>query len=162
MSVESSVVSFVERIGKDIMHGLSDAAIITQKIQPVANFVGSIIDTIEPGLAPAVTSILAVSTYVEGQFAAAGNATGTGPQKLAVVTTMVGNVVGAGLTAAGKASDAASVQAFISKIVNLGKSDPALWQELLTMLSQAPAAAAVTPPPGLSAAVASAAAAAHS
>lgn len=157
MSLETalgSAVSFVEKIGTDIMHDLGDAATIVAKVQPVANFVGTIISAVDPPLAPAVQAILGVSSYVEGQFAAAGNATGTGEQKLSIVTSMIGNVVANGLTAAGKASDATSVQAFISDIVNIGKDDPNIWQELLAMLGQ-PGAPVPT-------AAAAAAAAAHS
>jgi hypothetical protein len=160
MSIETalgSAVSFVEKIGTDIMHGLTDASAIVAKVQPVANFVGTIISAVDPALAPAVTAILGVSSYVEGQFAAAGNASGTGEQKLSIVTSMIGNVVANGLTAAGKASDAASVQAFISDIVNIGKDDPNIWQELLTMLGQSG-----TPVPTAASAAAAAASAAHS
>lgn len=138
-------ISFVERMGQDIMHELQNGAVVLQKVQPVANFVGNIIGTIEPGLAPAVKLVLGSATYVEGAFAAAGNATGSGAHKLDVVTTMTGDTVAYFLNQAGKASDAASVQDFISKIVNIGKNDANIWAELQLALGQsAPITSATT------------------
>lgn len=153
----NTAVSFVEKIGKDIMHVLQDGAAVVAKVQPVANFVGNIVATVDPELAPAVKLVLTAATYVEGQFAAAGQASGTGEQKAQIVEGMTGDTIAYFLKLAGKANDAAAVQAFISKIVDLGKNDPAIWEELLTMLGQSAPAV-----PSLGLAAAAAAAASHS
>lgn len=151
-SIVSGAISFVEKIGQEIMHGLSDAAVITQKVQPVANFVGSIISAVDPELAPAVKLVLSTTSYIEGQFAAAGNATGTGSQKMSTVTALIGDTVAHFLTQAGKSATAQDVEDFISKIVNIGKDDPNIWQELLAMLGQTSSTPVTSAPAAVAAA----------
>jgi hypothetical protein len=140
-NIFTSTLSFVERMGKDGLTGIKDIALFGQKVQPVANFIGSVIALADPLLAPVVTTVLSTASYVEGQFAAAGAATGTGAQKLSTVTTLIGPLVSSGLKAAGKPNAAADVNSFISGVVNLGKNDPNIWQELEALLGNPPAAA---------------------
>ena len=146
-SMLGSTLSFVERMGQDAIHGIADIATFAQKAQPVANFVGRIFSVLEPQFAPIVSAVLITASYVEGQFAAAGKATGTGTQKLATVATLLGPLVTATLAAAGKPAAAADVNAFISNIVNLGKNNPNLWAQLEALLGQP-----VTQAPALTAA----------
>jgi hypothetical protein len=149
-SLISSSMSFVERLGTDAMKGIKDVAGFAAKAQPVANFIGGIISVLEPQLAPVVSTVLITASYVEGQFAAAGNATGSGTQKLATVSALLGPLVVSTLTAAKKPAAAADVDAFISNVVNLGKNNPNLWAQLEMLLgqpvTQAPAIANIAAP----------------
>lgn len=135
-SAIKSTLSFVERIGSSIVGGIEKVDVVAEKIQPTVNFIGSIIKTVDPEAAPVVTAVLGMASYVEGQFATAGAATGTGTQKLAIVTAALGPLVTQTLAAAGKPNAAADVSAYISNIVNLGKNDPNLWAQLEALLNQ--------------------------
>jgi hypothetical protein len=149
-------------MGKDALVGIKDIAAFGQKVQPVASFIGSVISLADPLLAPAVTTVLSTASFVEGQFNAAGQATGTGEQKLATVVTLIGPLVASTLKAAGKPNAASDVNSFISGVVNLGKNDPNIWQQLETLLAAngttpvpaaTPAAAHLQPVAATSAAV---------
>ena len=149
-NVFTSALSFVERIGQDTMHLIQDGVAFAAKAQPVANFIGSAVSIFEPALAPIVSTVLSTASYVEAQFAAAGNATGTGAQKFAIVSSLLGPLITQALQALGKPSAATDVTNVINGIVNLGKNDPNIWQELETLLGNPPAAAATTATVGAS------------
>lgn len=91
--MSNAFVSLMDKIGHDIMIAWGDVV----KYLPAA---ASLAALIFPAQAAAITGVVnsvdliqqAVAT-VEQKFAAAGNPTGTGPQKLAQVLTMVSPTV---------------------------------------------------------------------
>jgi hypothetical protein len=110
-------ISIMDKIGADIKVAWSDVV----KYLPAA---ASLAALIFPAQAAAITGVVssvdliqqAVAT-VEQKFAAAGNPTGTGPEKLAQVISLVSPTVTQLLTAEGLNYNAAQVTNIVNAVV---------------------------------------------
>jgi len=107
----SKFVSFLETVGKDFT-----------KFLPAAETAMAIF---EPALSPMFNMTVNAVVTAEQSFAAAGKQTGTGTQKLAAVVGVAGPLIAQGLADAGKASDTASVENYVSSVVTILNSVPA-------------------------------------
>ncbi len=121
-----SFIGVLEAIGKDFAKGLKWAV---QYSLPVERLVALLF----PAAAPAVTAIAAATTLiqnavllVEQKYAASGEQTGTGAQKLGEVMTLAGDAVAALLGHAGIAATPDYVQSLISAVVAVLNVQPAM------------------------------------
>lgn len=105
-------VSFLEKVGKDVEKGLFYV------LKPAA-VAASIID---PAAAPLINMVYQAVLTAEQNFA---GITGSGPQKLAAVTSIVGNLIQQTLSAAGKSATAQDVQNVINGVVSVLSTIPA-------------------------------------
>lgn len=96
-----------------------------------------------PGAGPIITAVAGSITVVEQKFAAMGQQTGTGPQKLAEVTAIVGPMVEQMFTVAGQTADAAAVTKYINDIVAILNDSPVPSQ--LLQISPIPVNISATP-----------------
>lgn len=114
-----SFTAVLDTIGKDFAKGLKWA---TTYAVPAEKLVALLF----PAAAPAATTLANATTLiqnavleVEQKFAASGQQSGTGTQKLAEVMTLAGDAVSSLLTQAGIETSAAYVQSLVSAVVGI-------------------------------------------
>lgn len=107
-------VSFLEKVGHDFKVGFDKV----EQFLPLASLI--------PGVGPIVSGVAGAIVTVEQKYAAMGQQTGTGAQKLAEVTAIFGPLVTEFLSVAGKTADAAAVTKYINDIVAVLNDQPAL------------------------------------
>ena len=110
-------IGILEAIGRGFERGLKWA--VTYAI-PVERLVAMLFPPAAPiatGIADATSLLQTAVLMVEQKYAAAGAQSGTGPQKLADVMTLVGPVVSRLLTQAGVTASTAYVQSLVSAVV---------------------------------------------
>lgn len=114
-----SFVSWLDAVGHDFKVGLD-------KILPWAEGAGeTAVAIFAPQLGPTFNATVAAVASVEQKFAAMGQQTGSGAQKLAEVTTIVGPLISQSLTDAGKPASMQVVQGYINAIVAILNATPA-------------------------------------
>ena len=114
-----SFISFLDAVGKDFKIAL-DAVL------PWAKGAGSVaISIFDPAIAPLFNATLGVVAQTEQKFAAMGQQTGTGAQKLSDVITIMGPLIQQGFIAAGQDSTPAAVEKFINAAVAILNAAPA-------------------------------------
>jgi len=114
-----SFISVLDAIGHDFKTGLD-------KILPWATGAGQVaVDIFAPTLGPLFQSTVAAVANVEQKFAAMGQQTGTGVQKLAEAATIMGPMISQALTIAGKTADQAAVNGYINAVVAVLNAAPA-------------------------------------
>lgn len=109
-------VSVMERVGHDIKVAFLDVV----KYLPAAGVIAAAIFTTNPTAAGVVTSVELIRNavvLVEQKFAATGALTGTGPQKLAEVITLVGPAVTQLLAQEGMKVDQTQLTSIINAVV---------------------------------------------
>lgn len=109
-------VSVMERVGHDIKVAFLEVV----KYLPAAGVIAAAIFTTNPTAAGVVTSVELIRNavvLVEQKFAATGALTGTGPQKLAEVITLVGPAVTQLLTQEGMKVDQTQLTSIINAVV---------------------------------------------
>jgi hypothetical protein len=113
----SKFISIMDKIGEDIKVVWADVV----KYLPEAAGLATLLFPAEAagitGVVNSVSLIQQAITTVEQKFAATGNPTGTGPQKLAQVISMVGPTVTSLLTAEGLNYNSAQVTNIINAVV---------------------------------------------
>lgn len=119
-----SLGSFLSHIGADFKNGLKKLGPIIVGATKFAQAAAPEFAIFFPLLGPIFSSTVAVVASVEQKFAAMGQQSGTGPQKLADATTILGPLISQALVDAGQPGDIPSVQKYISAVVqflnNLG------------------------------------------
>lgn len=83
-----SFISVMKAIGHDINWLFHTKAFVVGE-----EVAGAVLDTIAPGAAPLIKLIVSQVTTTEANFAAIGQQTGTGVQKLAAVMSTSGNLI---------------------------------------------------------------------
>jgi hypothetical protein len=112
-------VSFLEAVGKDFEKGLNF-------VLPWAESAGEVaVSIFAPALGPLFNQTVAAVITAEQAAAAVGKQSGGLYPKLASVVTLMGPLIAQGLKVAGKASDEAAVEAYISSIVSILDAAPA-------------------------------------
>ena len=86
-------VSIMEKVGKDILVVFSDVVKYLPTVSALASLLFPGASATVSGVVNSVDLIQQAVVTVEQKFAAAGNVSGTGPQKLAQVISMVGPTV---------------------------------------------------------------------
>lgn len=112
-------VSFLETVGRDFKKGLDF-------ILPWAAGAGEVaVSLFAPSLGSLFNQTVNAVVTAEQAAAAIGKQTGSGAQKLASVVQLMGPLIATALADAGKASDTASVQAYINAVVTILNAAPA-------------------------------------
>lgn len=120
-----SIASFLQEVGADFKNGLAKIDPFVKKVVAIANVAEPIIADLDPAIGAIFGTTVATIASIEQKAVAAGNVTGTGPQKLAEATTILSPVITQAFTAAGKASDAATVTKYINGVVAFLNGIPA-------------------------------------
>jgi hypothetical protein len=118
-------VTFLEAIGHDFKVGLQKLDPFMRKAVAIAQAAEPEIAALDPAIGVIFTTVVSTISTIEQKFAAMGAQSGTGAQKLAEATTILQPLVTQAFTAAGKAADAATVQNYISAVVNFLNAIPA-------------------------------------
>jgi hypothetical protein len=114
-----SFVSWLDAVGHDFKVGLD-------KILPWAEGAGeTAVAIFAPQLGPVFNATVAAVATVEQKFSAMGQQTGSGVQKLAEATTIVGPLIAQALTDAGKTANIPAVQGYINAVVSILNASPA-------------------------------------
>lgn len=114
-----SFTSWLDAVGHDFKVGLD-------KILPWAQGAGeTAVAIFAPQLGSVFNATVAAVATVEQKFAAMGQQTGTGSQKLADATTIVGPLISQSLTDAGKPASIQVVQGYINAVVAILNASPA-------------------------------------
>lgn len=117
--MSNKFISVMDAIGKDAKKALDF-------ILPWAETAGeAAVSIYAPALGPTFNATVQAVVTAEANAVALGSAKGTGAQKLAAVTQIVGGLVKQGLTDAGKAADDAAVQNYINGVVTILNAAPA-------------------------------------
>lgn len=118
-------VSFLESIGHDFKVGLAKLDPIVKEGIVLGQAAEGPITALDPALGAIFTTTVATVSSIEQKFAAMGQQTGSGVQKLAEATTILSPVIQQAFSAAGKASDVATVSNYISAVVDFLDAIPA-------------------------------------
>ena len=118
-------VTFLESIGHDFKLGLVKLDPLLKEGIVLANAEAPEVTILDPAIGVIFKTVVATVSSIEQKFAAMGQQIGTGTQKLAEATTILQPIISQAFSAAGKASDIATVQSYISAIVNFLNSIPA-------------------------------------
>lgn len=112
-------LTFLEKIGHDFKVGLDT-------ILPFAQAASvTIVPALDPAIGPLFATTVGVVSQTEQKFAAMGQQSGTGVQKLAEATSILQPVVAQAFAAAGKPSDNTTVQNYINAVVAFLNAVPA-------------------------------------
>jgi hypothetical protein len=144
--MSNKFVSFLEAVGQDFKNGLAKIAPWVAKGVAIAQVAEPEVAALNPGVGAIFSTVVATVSSIEQKFAAMGQQTGTGVQKLAEATTILQPVVSQAFSAAGLAADTPTVQNYISAVVNFLNAIP-------SGTASAPAPAAPAPAPAAPAAV---------
>ncbi len=114
-----SFKSWLKHVGEEFKRGLDF-------ILPWAAGAGEVaVSIFAPALGPLFNQTVTAVVLAEQNAAALGKQSGTGPQKLAAVFTLMQPVISQGLKDAGKESNDAAVQSYINAIVQILNAAPA-------------------------------------
>jgi hypothetical protein len=112
-------VSFLETAGKDI------EKIFSKDIVPYLPMAESAVSAFAPSASPMFNATANAVIMAEQNAAAIGQQVGSGPQKLAAVTGLIGGLIAQGLKDAGKSNTAADVTGYINSVVSILNTTPA-------------------------------------
>jgi len=111
----SKFVGFLEAVGRDFVKALP-------WIQTMG---GAAVSTFIPSMGPLFNQTVNAVITAEQTAAAVGKQAKTGTAKAAAVVTLMGPLIAQALADAGKSSDNAAVQNYISSVVTVLNSTPA-------------------------------------
>ena len=111
-------VSFLEAVGKDFKKGLS-------AVLPFAEAAAPVISALDPAAGAILSTTLGVVLQTEQKFAAMGQQTGSGPQKLAEVTAILTPLLTTSLSEAGQPATAAQITKYVNDAVAILNDIPA-------------------------------------
>lgn len=112
-------VSFLEHVGRGFKKGLDI-------VLPVASGLGEMaVSVFAPTLGPLFNQTVAAVVTAEQNATAIGKSTGSGPQKLASVISLMEGLIKQALADVGKPQDDAEVEKYISAIVTILNIMPA-------------------------------------
>ena len=118
-------IGFLETIGTDFEKGVEKLEPAIAEGAGIASAAEAPLTALDPALGTIFTATVNEIVTVEQKFAAAGQQSGTGSQKLASVVTTIGPVISQAFEAAGKASDEATVAKYVSALVDFLNAIPA-------------------------------------
>lgn len=110
MSVKDKVLTILEKIGHGFKVGLDEAL----KAEP---FVLPFLSAVNPAAGAALATTVAVISQTEQKFAALGQQSGTGQQKLTEATTILQPLLSIALADAGSPASLQKIQGYISAVV---------------------------------------------
>ena len=112
--MSNKFVGFLETVGKDFLKYVFPWLVKAEQVVSLAF----------PSLGPLFNLTANAVVAVEQNFAALGQQSGTGAQKLASVVQSIGGLIAQGLADAGKSNTAADVQQYINSVVNVLNAAP--------------------------------------
>ena len=112
------ILTFLDHVGQDIEKGFDKAAPIVQDAEPYINLVF-------PGFGPLFSSTANEVISTEQKFAAIGQQSGTGAQKLSSVLSVIQPIAAQLFSAAKLPSDATTVTNWVNGVVALLNGIPA-------------------------------------
>lgn len=118
MSAKRTFASVLDKIGQE-------CKTILEKVLPIAKAAEPVITLLDPALEPLFHTTVGVVSEVEQKFAANGQQSGSGPQKLAEAIAILAPAAGSLLAAAGRKNDADTIQKYVNGVVALLNSIPA-------------------------------------
>lgn len=118
-------VTFLEKVGTDFKNGLAKLDPFVKQAIILAQAAAPEIAALDPALGAVFATTVATVSSVEQKFAALGQQTGSGVQKLAEATNILAPVIAQSFQAAGKAADLPTIQNYISAVVNFLNAIPA-------------------------------------
>ena len=116
--MSSKFASILDTIGHDFK-------VAFEKIVPAAKIAEPFVALLDPALSPLFNTVVGVVSEVEQKFAAMGQQSGTGPQKLSEALQIVSPAAQALLQAAGRQHDSGTVEKYVNGVVALLNSIPA-------------------------------------
>ena len=123
--MSNKFVTFLEDIGADFKNGLAKLLPVVSKVVAVAQVAEPEVASLDPAVGAIFQTVVGTVATIEQKFAAMGQQTGTGTQKLAQAVTILQPVVRQAFAAAGKPSDATTVGNYVSAVVNFLNAIPA-------------------------------------
>lgn len=115
-----SFVSVLKTIGKDIEH-----VFLSPWFQTTVKVAEGVVGLAVPALGPAFNLTMQAVMTAEANFAAVGQSSGTGPQKLSAVIAASGNVISQALKDAGVSDvNQQKVSDYISSVVTILNTVP--------------------------------------
>jgi hypothetical protein len=136
----NKVVTFLEDVGHDFKVGLGKLDPFIKEAVVLGTDAEAEVSALDPGLGAILKVTVATVSSIEQKFAAMAQQTGTGVQKLAEATTILEPVIGQAFSAAGKASDVATIEKYISAVVDFLNAIPANGTAAPAVPAPAPAA----------------------
>lgn len=136
----NKVVTFLEDIGHDFKVGLGKLDPFIKEAIVVATKEEDVVSNLDPALGAIFKLTVATVSSIEQKFAAMAQQTGSGVQKLAEATTILEPVIAQAFSAAGKASDVATIEKYISAVVDFLNAIPANGTAAPAAPAPAPAA----------------------
>ena len=118
-------VTFLEAVGKDFKIGLTKLDPWVKEGIALATSAETEVSALDPAIGVVFKTVVATVSSIEQKFAAMGQQTGSGVQKLAEATTILQPMIQQAFASAGKASDGVTVQTYINAVVNFLNSIPA-------------------------------------
>jgi hypothetical protein len=125
MTVTNKFVTFLEDVGKDFKNGLAKLLPIVAKGVSIATVAEPFVTALNPLVGSIFQTTVATVSSIEQKFAALGQQSGTGVQKLGEAVTILTPVLGQALTSAGLAADLPTIQNYISAVVGFLNAIPA-------------------------------------
>jgi len=119
------VVTFLESIGHDFKVGLQKLDPFIKEAVVLGTAAEAEVSSLDPGLGVIFKTVVSTVSLIEQKFAAMGEQSGTGTQKLAQAITILQPVVAQAFSAAGKASDATTVSNYVEAVVDFLNAIPA-------------------------------------
>lgn len=111
-------VSFLDAVGKDFKKGLADVLPFAEEAEPI-------ISALDPAAGAILSTTLGVVLQTEQKFAAMGQQSGTGTQKLAEVTAILTPVLTTALSEAGEPATAEQIEKYVNDAVAILNDIPA-------------------------------------
>lgn len=118
-------VTFLEDVGHDFKVGLGKLDPFIKEAVVLGTEAESEVSSLDPALGAIFKLVVATVSSIEQKFAAMGQQTGTGIQKAAEATTILEPVIAQVFSAAGKASDIATIEKYIKGVVDFLNAIPA-------------------------------------
>lgn len=118
-------VTFLEDIGHDFKVGLQKLDPIVKEGVVLGTAATPYVTALDPAIGAILQTTIATVSDIEQKFAAMGNQTGSGPQKLAQAVTILQPVISQAFSAAGKASDGETVTNYVNAVVGFLNAIPA-------------------------------------
>src|ERR1700683_1863550 len=102
-------ISFLDDIGADFKNGLAKLLPVVAEGVKIATLAEPEVTALDPAVGVLFQTVVGTVSTIEQKFAAMGQQTGTGTQKLATAVTILQPIVSQAFAAAGKPSDATTV-----------------------------------------------------
>jgi len=123
--MSNKLESFLQHVGADVKIAGADIDKVFEKVAPVVQAAEPYVNLVFPGFGPLFAATANEAISVEQKFAAAGQQSGTGKQKLASVLAVIEPVAAQLLKSANLPNDETTITNWINGVVGLLNGIPA-------------------------------------